>query len=171
MPQSRRSLRHKFVTSGFSPNQARFAAGGGLILAGHVPPVSFEPPPSLRLPLRLFVAGVWFVNGLGCKVLDVVPRHRQIVERVLGLAPDDATLLTKAIGFGEILIGLWVLTGLCPRLATWFQIALVATMNVLEFWLAPDLLLYGRANLPVALVFIGVLYLQGLQPNTAKGQT
>ena len=139
------------------------------MLALHVPPVSFELLSSLRLPLRLFVAGVWLANGLVCKVLDVVPRHRQIVERVLGL--DDAALLTKAIGFGEILIGLWVLTGLFPRLATWFQITLVATMNVLEFWLAPDLLLHGRLNLPLALVFTGVLYLQGLRTTPTKAHT
>jgi len=103
--------------------------------------LSFELPPSFRLPLRVFVAGVWLVNGLVCKVLDVVPRHRQIVERVLGL--DDAALLTKAIGAGEICIGLWVLSGLLPRPVTWLQIALVGTMNLLEFWLAPDLLLHG----------------------------
>ena len=128
--------------------------------------MSFDLPPRLRLPLRVFVAGVWLANGLLCKVLDRVPRHRQIVERVLGL--DDASLLTKAIGVGEILIGLWVLTGLLPRPITWLQIALVATMNVLEFWLAPDLLLFGRVNLLVALLFIGVLYLQGLRMPPAK---
>jgi uncharacterized membrane protein YphA (DoxX/SURF4 family) len=128
--------------------------------------VSFAFPPRLRLPLRVFVAGVWLVNGLVCKVLELVPRHRQIVERVLGL--DDAALLTKAIGAGEILLGLWVLTGLLPRLTTGVQIALVATMNVLEFWLAPDLLLHGRANLLIALLFIGVLYLQGIRPPPPK---
>ena len=128
--------------------------------------MSIDLPPSLRLPLRFFVAGVWLANGLFCKVLDMVPRHRQIVERVLGL--DDASLLTKAIGVGEILVCLWVLTGLRPRLSTWFQIALVATMNVLEFWLAPDLLLFGRANLLVALVFIVVLYLHGVRTPPSK---
>lgn len=35
---------------------------------------------------------------------------------------------------------------------------LVATMNILEFFLAPDFLLWGRANVVFAALFIGVIY-------------
>ena len=36
--------------------------------------------------------------------------------------------------------------------------ALVAMMNALEAWLAPDLLLWGRANAVFASLFIALLY-------------
>ncbi|WP_394370403.1 hypothetical protein [Hymenobacter pini] len=35
------------------------------------------------------------------------------------------------------------------------------TMNVLEFWLAPDLLLWGRLNLGFAAAFAALVYYQG----------
>lgn len=37
------------------------------------------------------------------------------------------------------------------------QILIVLTMNLIEFFVAPDLLLFGKANLLVALAFTGVL--------------
>ena len=51
--------------------------------------------------LRLFFAAVWLVNGLWCKAMDGVPRHREIVARILG--DEHAVLLTRAIGAGEML--------------------------------------------------------------------
>lgn len=37
------------------------------------------------------------------------------------------------------------------------QIAVVATMNVLEFLFVPELLLWGRLNFAFALLFIGLV--------------
>jgi len=44
--------------------------------------------------LTLLIATVWLANGLFCKLLNLVPRHRLIVARILG-AP-HATLFTRA---------------------------------------------------------------------------
>ncbi len=99
-----------------------------------------------------FIAIVWVGNGLFCKVLNLVPRHLQIVARILG--SDHAMLLTRTIGVSEILMAVWILSGIKPRFNTWTQVLIIATMNVLEFLLVPDLLLWGRANIFFAFLFI-----------------
>lgn len=109
----------------------------------------------LRIVLKIFISLVWLVNGLFCKVLNFVPRHEQIVARILGT--DFSHLLTRTIGFLEILMFVWILSGKKSRLCTVIQIIIVLTMNVIEFILAPDLLLFGKANLLLAFAFIGVV--------------
>lgn len=106
--------------------------------------------------LNYLIAVVWLINGLLCKVLDLVPRHREIVARILG--EDHAILLTKLIGFCEIGMAFWVLTGIARRLNAVTQIIIITAMNVLEFFLAPDLLLWGRLNAVIALLFIILIY-------------
>ncbi|MBL9170823.1 MAG: hypothetical protein JNN07_24030 [Verrucomicrobiales bacterium] len=54
---------------------------------------------------RVFFAGVWLVNGMYCKVLDGVPRHRWIVARILG--EDHSLFLTRLIGIAEIAMAVW----------------------------------------------------------------
>ncbi|RSK34031.1 DoxX-like family protein [Hymenobacter metallilatus] len=109
--------------------------------------------------LRFGIAAVWLINGLLCKVLHLVPRHEAIVARILG--PTHAGLLTQSIGVAEIALGLWVLGGRNMKLTAAVQIALVLVMNVLEFWLAPDLLLWGRLNMGFAAEFAVLVYYQG----------
>ena len=107
--------------------------------------------------LTYLIAAVWLINGLLCKVLMLVPRHAVIVGRILG--PAHTGLLTRLIGLGEIGIALWVLSGRQPRWCALAQIALVMGMNALEFWLVPDLLLWGHANLLFAALFSILIYL------------
>lgn len=118
----------------------------------------------LRRPVTYLIAAVWFVNGIWAKILHGVPRHEQIVARILGDA--WARPLTVAIGVGEVAIGLWVLSRRWPRWCAVVQIALVLAMNVLEAWLAPDLLLHGRWNAFWALLFAAFLYVTMLRPKT-----
>lgn len=115
--------------------------------------------------LRYFIAFVWFVNGLFCKLLGFVPRHEKIVERILG--GEYAGVLTKTIGAAEIVMTIWVLSGVLSRLNAVTQIVIVAAMNILEFFLVPDLLLWGRANAVFAFLFIVLIYLEEfyLKPN------
>jgi hypothetical protein len=42
------------------------------------------------------IAAAWLVNGLFCKVLNFVPRHEEIVRRILG--DEYSVFLTKASG-------------------------------------------------------------------------
>jgi hypothetical protein len=103
------------------------------------------------------ISAVWIANGLFCKVLNLVPRHQQIVGRILG--EEYARTFTFLIGCSEILMAIWVLSRIKPRLNALTQMGIVATMNVLEFILVPDLLLWGRLNSFFALCFIVLVYL------------
>jgi len=118
--------------------------------------------------LTYIIAAVWLVNGLFCKVLNLVPRHKQIVGRILG--GECAELLTKAIGLAEIGMTIWIISGIKTRLNVFTQIILIAAMNSIEFVLASDLLLWGRANAVFALLFIVVIYINAfhLNPNAAR---
>jgi hypothetical protein len=102
------------------------------------------------------IAAVWLINGLFCKMLDLVPRHREIVGRILG--EEHSLGLTRAIGVAEICMAVWVVSGVARRLNVWMQIAVIATMNVLEFLLVPDLLLFGRLNILIASLFILLIW-------------
>jgi hypothetical protein len=105
--------------------------------------------------LTYIFAAVWIANGLFCKILGFVPRHEHIVARILG--PEYAPQLTVTIGVLEVMMAAWILSGIRRRWSTLAQAIVVATMNVLEFLIAPDLLLFGRMNIVVAAVFITVL--------------
>jgi DoxX-like family len=102
------------------------------------------------------IALVWLINGLFCKVLNLVPRHTQIVGSILG--ETHAVLFTRTIGILETGMAVWILVGWYPRLNALTQITLVLTMNALEFFLVPDLLLFGKMNSLFALLFVLVVY-------------
>ncbi|MDB5133593.1 MAG: hypothetical protein JWP37_196 [Mucilaginibacter sp.] len=102
--------------------------------------------------LTYLIAAVWFVNGFLCKILNLVSRHELIVSRILGT--EHAALFTKSIGVAEVLMGVWIISGIKHRLNALVQIVIILTMNVIEFTLAPDLLLWGRANLAFAILFV-----------------
>lgn len=99
---------------------------------------------------------MWLINGLVCKVLNIVPRHEEIVERILG--SEYSASITILIGFSEIAMAIWILTKIKSKLNAVFQIAIVATMNILEFFLVPNLLLWGKLNSLFALLLIGFIY-------------
>ncbi len=112
--------------------------------------------PKLHKALNYFIALVWLVNGLLCKVLNLVPRHQQIVARILG--HEHANLFTKLIGLSEILMAVWIISAIKPKLNTLTQMLIIAVMNTIEFILARDLLLWGWANSIFAAMFIGFIY-------------
>lgn len=106
--------------------------------------------------LTYCIATAWIINGLFCKVLNLVPRHEQIVGRIIGI--DYARPLTVLIGLSEIGMAIWILSGVRTRLNVLSQISIVAIMNTLEFILVPDLLLWGKMNSIFAFLFILVVY-------------
>lgn len=116
--------------------------------------------------LNYLIAAVWLANGLFCKVLNLVPRHQEIVGRILGDARAGA--LTRAIGFSEMAMALWILSGFKTKLNAITQVVIIAAMNSLEYLLVPDLLLWGRFNALFAFLFILLIlfnefYLRGRQ--------
>ncbi|MEL7378201.1 MAG: DoxX-like family protein [Bacteroidota bacterium] len=102
---------------------------------------------------------VWLVNGLLAKVLNLVPRHQEIVERILGA--QYAREFIVLIGCAEIVLAIWVFSRWKYKLSSILQIAAVIAMNILEFFLAPDLLLWGSLNFFFALSFSLLVYYHG----------
>lgn len=102
--------------------------------------------------LRLGVALVWLVFGLLFKALDAVPRHRQIVARVVG--PERAGIIFWVVALSEIGLGTWMLVGRGLPLCMAAQTLLIVTMNALELRLARDLLLS-----PIGMVSANVVFL------------
>ncbi len=113
----------------------------------------------IRVAWTYAIAAVWAINGLYCKILDLVPRHREIVARILGEA--NAGWITRAIGVLELLMAVWVISGRHRKLNVRVQVLVIMTMNLLEFLLAPDLLLFGRMNIVVAALFCMMLLAWG----------
>jgi hypothetical protein len=112
--------------------------------------------------LNFAISLVWLINGLFCKLLNFVPRHREIVARILG--NEHALLFTKLIGASEVLMFVWIISRIKSKWCAIAQILLIATMNTIEFILAPDLLLFGKINSIVALFFISVIYFNEFIP-------
>lgn len=106
--------------------------------------------------LTYIIAFVWLINGLFCKVLNLVPRHEQIVARILG--SKYSKQLTIMIGIAEILIAGIVLIKLKTKMNAVMQMLIIASMNIVEFIVAPDLLLWGRANIILAFMLISLIY-------------
>ena len=102
-----------------------------------------------------FAALVWLGNGLGCKVMNLVPKHQEIVERVLGIA--DGRTLTILIGVSEILMAVWIVSRLFSRVNVAVQVSIVLLMNIIEQVMAGDLLLWGRFNFVFAMIFCGLI--------------
>ncbi|MFN3664951.1 MAG: DoxX-like family protein [Sediminibacterium sp.] len=106
--------------------------------------------------LTFIIAFVWLINGLFCKVLNLVPRHEQIVARILGRKYSKQ--LTIIIGIAEILIAVIVLIKCKTKMNAVMQMLIIASMNIVEFIVAPDLLLWGRANIILAFMLIWLIY-------------
>jgi len=106
--------------------------------------------------LNWFITLVWFINGFICKVLNLVPRHQEIVARITG--NEQSRTFTLLIGLSEIVMAGWILSGKWSRVNAITQIVVIAVMNTLEFILVPDLLLWGRFNALFALLFIILIY-------------
>lgn len=85
------------------------------------------------------IGAVWIFHGLYSKILNGIPRHREIVARILG--ERRAVWLTRLIGGGEVLLGLWVFTGVAPLLCAGVQTLGLVAMNALEIRRARDLLI------------------------------
>jgi hypothetical protein len=110
---------------------------------------------SIQNLLTYTIAGIWVINGFFCKVLHLVPRHEQIVARILGTPYSRS--LTIVIGCAEIAMALWIISRIKTKWNAIAQAIIIATMNTIEFIMAPDLLLWGRWNAIFALLLIIII--------------
>jgi hypothetical protein len=111
----------------------------------------------MRLILNILIALVWLINGLLCKLLNLVPRHQRIVERIL--RSKHAFIFTKIIGILEILMAVWIMSSIHSESCSIFQIVIIMIMNIIEFFYARDLLLYGKINMVIAVLFCCIIYI------------
>jgi len=122
-------------------------------------------PRSAHRALRIANAAVWLLFGVAFKLLGLLPRHRLIVAAIVGEAA--ATPVTRLIGAGEALMGLWILSGWRPRMCALAQTLAIVTMNVIELSVARDLLLSPLGMLCANAVFLAVAWCVALQPPRA----
>jgi hypothetical protein len=113
---------------------------------------------AIHKTLTFCIATIWIANGLLCKVLNIVPRHKQIIKHILQVDIMTANIFTIIIGLSEIFMAIWILSKIKTQLNAIAQIAIVLTMNTLEFILVPDLLLWGKLNSLFAFLFILIVY-------------
>lgn len=106
--------------------------------------------------LTFLIAVVWFINGFYCKILNQVPRHQEIVGRIL--TKEYAREITFTIGVLEVLMTLWILSGFKSKQNSIVQIMMIITMNIIEFIRVEDLLLFGKLNIVFAIIFCSIIY-------------
>lgn len=106
--------------------------------------------------INIAIASIWFINGLFFKVLNLVPRHEQIVANILSKNYSRPLIIT--IGCLEIAMAFWILSNKYSKLNAFAQIVIIASMNILEFILVPELLLWGKFNALFACILIIVIY-------------
>lgn len=127
------------------------------ILFSSVPstPCPYHVPKSYVI-IKYGIAMVWIINGLLCKMLNLVPRHEHIIASILG--EDHARLFAVIIGIAEVMMAFWILSNLWSHVCAITQIVIVLSMNVMELMIAPDLLLWGSMNILFAGIFVGVVW-------------
>lgn len=113
--------------------------------------------------MNIIIALIWFINGLLCKVLNLVPRHQEIVSEITNYVHSKE--LTITIGILEILMCFWVLSKIKPKLNAIIQIIIIASMNIVEYIITPHLLLWGRFNCLFACLLILFIYLINFHSN------
>lgn len=106
--------------------------------------------------IRYLIAVVWLANGLFCKILNLVPRHQEIVGIILG--NEYSFYLTKFIGILEVSMFVWILSKIKSKICAVTQISVVMIMNTIEFMEVPNLLLFGKWNIIFAGLFSILIY-------------
>lgn len=124
---------------------------------------SFRLSHQTRRLLGVGIASVWLFHGLYSKIFHGIPRHRQIVARVLGEGLADP--LTIVIGSLEAILGIWILSGRRRPACALVQTLAIVGMNTLEVLLAKDLLISAFGMVALNLGFLFMVWLWATSPN------
>ncbi|WP_417799329.1 DoxX-like family protein [Tenacibaculum sp.] len=115
---------------------------------------------AILIPL---IVCVWLINGIFCKILNLVPRHQEIIGEIINTG--YARELTTMIGILEIVMVIWIISNYKSRLNAITQIVIVSTMNVIEFMITSDILLWGKLNIIFAALFVFIVYVNEFKLN------
>ena len=89
---------------------------------------------ALALPaltvMRAAVAAVWLYEGLWNKVFGRAQREAQVVAAVPRLGPLFGAAFLKVLGVTEVLLAVWVMTGILPGVCAVVQALLLIVLNV-----------------------------------------
>jgi uncharacterized membrane protein YphA (DoxX/SURF4 family) len=121
------------------------------------------PRNTIYAVLTFCIAMIWLINGLWCKALGFVPRHQDIIAGILGHS--HARVFTILIGISEIGMAFWIISGYKRKVNALLQMLIIGIMNTLEFFLVPDMLLWGRFNAVFALFLIAIIYVNEFYMN------
>jgi uncharacterized membrane protein YphA (DoxX/SURF4 family) len=81
------------------------------------------------LGLRASVAAVWVYEGLWCKILGRVPSQVDVVTAVPRFGARFAKDFLKLLGFAEVALAAWVMSGVAPGACAIVQATLLVTLN------------------------------------------
>jgi uncharacterized membrane protein YphA (DoxX/SURF4 family) len=79
--------------------------------------------------VRIAVAGVWIYEGLWCKILGRAPNELRVVQAVPHYGEPIGAIVLLALGWIELALGLWVLSGIAPGVCALVQTLLLVGMN------------------------------------------
>lgn len=115
--------------------------------------------PSARIiytAVGIAIGAVWVFHGLYSKLLHGIPRHRQIVGRVLG--ESVAGPATLVLGVLEVALGVWVFSGRKRQACALTQTLAIVGMNALEILLARDLLFSPAGMVILNAAFLSLVW-------------
>jgi hypothetical protein len=79
--------------------------------------------------IRASVAAVWLYEGLWCKIFGRVRSQVDVVTAVPRLGPRFGTQFLKALGVVEIVLAIWVMSGIAAGTCAVAQTALLIALN------------------------------------------
>jgi len=68
-------------------------------------------------------------------------------------------------------MAIWILSKIRSKLNAIAQVLIIAMMNILEFMLVPELLLWGKLNIIFAFILILIVYFNEFYLNRKLNQT
>jgi hypothetical protein len=80
--------------------------------------------------MRGAVAAVWLYEGLWCKVFGRAPHEAQVVAKVPRFGPRFGQLFLKALGVVEVMLAVWVISGIDPGACAITEVILLVVLNV-----------------------------------------
>jgi uncharacterized membrane protein YphA (DoxX/SURF4 family) len=118
--------------------------------------------PYFVFAVRACVALVWLYEGLWLKLIRRAPHELAVVEGVGGFGPLTPLQFLQAVGAGETLLAVGVLSGLWWRGLAWFQIALLAAMNAVGILMGGGAIAEPAGLVVRNLPFVACIALVGL---------
>lgn len=97
-------------------------------------------------------------HGLANKLLGASPRHLLIVQSMPRLDGMPGHLIEMLVGAAEVLLALWILSGVAPVLCAGTQTLALLTMNAMELMFARQHLLSPAGLLPINLAFLALAW-------------